>query len=311
MDFLEEGKESAFEDFMLRNRPCLIGEWVSKNWNCRKKWAVNGRIDLHAVKQALSDVTVPVINCNEKDDCSTVGLHDFIQRLQSGEDALYLKDWHFCSVPGNLNLFSLPEIFKVDWLNDYLVSRGKEDYRFLYFGGCKTWTPFHVDVLHSYSWSVNVSGKKRWYFLHPSHLTEEEKLNPIRDIRTDDRLFQHCFEIEQSSGEAVFVPSGWFHQVFNVETTISINHNWFNAYNIYHVFEHLKSDLTLIEKEICHLKADMGDEFNSHCQILLRANSGLNFEDFVEILRFASTNETYDSFQKETASKVLNEFSMS
>ena len=30
----------------------------------------------------------------------------------------------------------------------------------------------------------------------------------------------------QEEGETIFVPSGWFHQVFNLEDTISINHNW-------------------------------------------------------------------------------------
>ena len=32
-----------------------------------------------------------------------------------------------------------------------------------------TWTPFHADVLRSYSWSTNVVGRKRWKLLPPEY----------------------------------------------------------------------------------------------------------------------------------------------
>ena len=306
----EDDGVQSFDFFIRYNKPCLLGDWASRGWVSRNRWDNYGLINFDALKEDLSDAKVPVVDCDGDANCATVNLFDFIDRLRNGENALYLKDWHFCTRPENLNLFSVPPCFKIDWLNDYLVDREKEDYRFLYFGGSRTWTPFHVDVLHSYSWSVNVIGRKLWYFLDPAFLTDEEKLNPIKDIRTSDRLFNHCVKVEQSSGEAIFVPSGWYHQVFNLEPTISINHNWFNAFNVYLVLDHLRSDLSLVEKEIAHLRSEIGNEFDSHCQTLLRANSGLNFGDFVEILRFASTNERYDHFQKEIATKVLDEFSM-
>ncbi|RZC08117.1 JmjC domain-containing protein 4 isoform B [Glycine soja] len=39
-------------------------------------------------------------------------------------------------------------------------------------------------------------------------------------------------ECTEDAGEIIFVPSGWYHQFHNLEDTISINHNWFNAYNL-------------------------------------------------------------------------------
>lgn len=32
-----------------------------------------------------------------------------------------------------------------------------------------TWTPLHADVLRSYSWSTNVTGRKRWKLLPPQY----------------------------------------------------------------------------------------------------------------------------------------------
>jgi hypothetical protein len=37
----------------------------------------------------------------------------------------------------------------------------------------------------------------------------------------------------QEAGEAIFVPSGWYHTVENLEDTLSINHNWLNAHNVH------------------------------------------------------------------------------
>ena len=55
------------------------------------------------------------------------------------------------------------------------------------------------------------------------------------------------FEIIQNSGETVFVPSGWHHQVYNLVDTISINHNWFNGCNILTVVLLLREELSRVE----------------------------------------------------------------
>ena len=41
------------------------------------------------------------------------------------------------------------------------------DYRFVYLGPRGTRTPLHADVLRSFSWSVNLAGRKRWRLLPP------------------------------------------------------------------------------------------------------------------------------------------------
>ena len=48
-----------------------------------------------------------------------------------------------------------------------LAADETRDYRFLYMGAAGTWTPMHHDVLNSYSWSVNLVGRKRWIFFPP------------------------------------------------------------------------------------------------------------------------------------------------
>lgn len=47
----------------------------------------------------------------------------------------------------------------------------------MYIGPAGSWTPLHHDVFRSYSWSVNITGRKQWIFFHP-----------------DEVLGSHCLE---------------------------------------------------------------------------------------------------------------------
>ena len=80
-------------------------------------------------------------------------------------------------------------------------------------------TPFHSDVYGSYSWSANVSGKKRWILVPAG---QEEKLRTNGKLPNDIGKINlkaagiDFIDIIQTDGQVIFVPSGWFHQVWNL-----------------------------------------------------------------------------------------------
>ncbi|OIT04870.1 PREDICTED: jmjC domain-containing protein 4 isoform X1 [Nicotiana attenuata] len=229
----------------------------------------------------------------------------------AGRSLLYLKDWHFVKEYPEYIAYRTPLDFSDDWLNFYLdkfrmhndpdtYSERNEiscsDYRFVYMGAKGTWTPLHADVFRSYSWSANVCGKKQWYFLPPSqhHLVFDRNMkSTVYNIFAD--VSQSKFpgfekaiwwECTQEENEVIFVPSGWYHQVHNLEDTISINHNWFNGYNLSWVWDLLLKDYGEASEYIEDLKGC--DDFEELCQRNLAANTGMNFYDFfIFIVRFA------------------------
>lgn len=81
------------------------------------------------------------------------------------------------------------------------------------------------------------------------------------------------------------MPSLWHHQVINLEDTISINHNWFNASNIDTVYSVLCGALRDVEAELADIRAEMKEEeWVRTCQKVLKANHGMNFDDFLNMI---------------------------
>jgi hypothetical protein len=113
---------------------------------------------------------------------------------------------------------------------------GASDHRFVYMGKRGSWTALHADVLRSFSWSVNVCGRKRWLLFPPdqTELLKDKKGVVVRDARAaatrmvgeggdgaagvDAARFPRVSQatplvVDQRPGELLFVPSGWYHQV--------------------------------------------------------------------------------------------------
>ncbi|CAM9960921.1 unnamed protein product, partial [Ascophyllum nodosum] len=234
----------------------------------------------------------------------------------SGGAGLYLKDWHFQRLrrdggrdSGDGENVETPFFFADDWLNWWCDKQGQEDYRFVYIGPRGSWTPLHHDVLNrrgsnDYSWSFNVCGAKHWT-LFPKEVTpflyDRHGRNLATDVRKDFLDPENFPELEgaprlevvQAPGEAIFVPSGWHHQVVNLGDgglhgglTISVNNNWFNGFNLDSVRSFLSSELEAVRAALEHLRQDMlGEgEWERQCELAMRTNSGLNVTDFASIV---------------------------
>lgn len=111
----------------------------------------------------------------------------------------------------------------------------------------------------------------------------EEKYKNLIEAKTI-----RSFEVIQKAGQTVFVPSGWHHQVWNLEDTISVNHNWFNGCNIHCIWTAIYEKFDAVLREIDDCK-DM-DNFDEHCQLMLKSDFGLDFKLFLEILQCIVTN---------------------
>ncbi|XP_037656925.1 2-oxoglutarate and iron-dependent oxygenase JMJD4-like isoform X2 [Choloepus didactylus] len=318
-DFIEKPDSFSYADFfkgyLLPNLPCVFSSAFTEGWGSRRHWVTrSGKPDFDYLLQKYGDMVVPVANCGVQEYNSNpkehMPLRDYIsywkeyiqENYSSPRGCLYLKDWHLCRqgglpqhgpdscpvIPLSVGIhrvspmedvYTLPVYFSSDWLNEYWDTLNVDDYRFVYMGPAGTWSPFHADIFRSFSWSVNICGRKKWLLFPPG---QEEALRDRHgslpyDVTSpallDTRLYpshMHCeppLEITQEAGEMLFVPSGWHHQVHNLEDTISVNHNWVNGCNLAAMWRFLQRELQAVQQEIHEWRDTMLD-WHHHCQII-------------------------------------------
>lgn len=149
-----------------------------------------------------------------------------------------------------------------------------------------------MDVFSSFSWSTNIFGTKKWIFTLPhEELKLKDNLGNLPFAINESILHEKnvlFIEIIQNAGETVFVPSGWYHQVWNLAETISVNHNWFNGCNLMTIWTEMEATYRSVIEEIADCR-DM-DDFDGHCQLMLKSVFGMNFEMFFDLLEVVINN---------------------
>ncbi|KAI4464775.1 arginine demethylase and lysyl-hydroxylase jmjd [Holotrichia oblita] len=279
-----------FQKYMKLNSPCIIKN-VGLEWESSQRWVVGNKPHFSYLLEKYGNSHVTIYDCNKRhynsQETRTSLLQNYINNWNDMKEKLYyVKDWHLQNEFPEDKFYEVPVYFSSDWLNEFLCENKEDDYRFVYMGPVGTWTPFHADVFTSYSWSINICGQKKWILLPPG---EENKLKDgLGNLPYNlERISLHdCnyFEIIQNTNEAIFVPSRWYHQVWNMKDTISINHNWINGCNINSVRQSLENHLVSVEKEIEDCQ-DM-ENFQEHCQVMLKASFGLDFSKFYQFLKY-------------------------
>lgn len=304
-----------FDKFMSKNLPVIITEFNELLTPTSFPWLnIDGTLNINKIEEILSGHEVPIANCSKQyfnsHQKSMIKFNDYANYWRDREknvDLLYLKDFHLKYEFPHVDFYNVPQYFGSDWLNEFLLDKGREDYRFVYIGIEGTFTNFHSDVYNSYSWSANVCGKKRWFILPRN---EEHKLKDNfgkLPFKVDEQILNEknvkFFDIVQNSNEIIFVPSGWYHQVHNLTDVFSINHNWFNACNIKLVLENLLKNFDDVQKEIEDCR-DM-ENFENHCQVMLKSVYGMNIAEFVDLVM-----HIVDKRAKNCDNEIFNKFAL-
>eukprot|EP01062_Namystynia_karyoxenos_P048871 TRINITY_DN37344_c0_g1_i4.p1 TRINITY_DN37344_c0_g1~~TRINITY_DN37344_c0_g1_i4.p1 ORF type:complete len:272 (+),score=70.88 TRINITY_DN37344_c0_g1_i4:60-818(+) len=163
-----------FDQCLMPNRPCVV-HGATAGWRAQREWAAaDGAVDIAAVARAAGDLEAlaPVTECDseaQRHECRRMALRDFFAAWgdRQGSLRLYLKDWHWQQAlqEAEGEWYAVPPWLTADWLNRYCAEEraghrfgdGVGDYRFCYVGQQGSFTPYHVDVFRSYSWSANLA----------------------------------------------------------------------------------------------------------------------------------------------------------
>lgn len=104
-------------------------------------------------------------------------------------------------------------------------------WEWIFIGPRGSRSDLHVDVMMSSAWNALAGGTKHWRFLSPAASVREGILTESYLDLVDNR---QCVEYEctQQAGDLMVVPSGWAHEVVNLDTTVASTGNFVNAGNV-------------------------------------------------------------------------------
>lgn len=198
------------------------------------------------------------LECGE--DCNgysiEIKLNDFLIYTRRFEDKfpLYIFD---SSVPHwkgawrkqiiIRNFFAPPKFFKQDFMA-WLGKVHRPPWKWLLIGPKNSGTSIHIDPLGTSAWNRLLYGEKLWLLFPPVTSADLLKLNAKDCLYSEEASDwittmyprtqcnswpQDCqpLIVFQHPGEVVFVPSGWWHVVLNLKTSIAVTQNFVSREN--------------------------------------------------------------------------------
>ncbi|XP_056173234.1 lysine-specific demethylase JMJ21 isoform X2 [Syzygium oleosum] len=230
-------------------------------------------------------------------------LKDYVSytKVQHDEDPLYIFDDNFGeAAPGLLKDYRVPHLFQEDFF-DVLDFEQRPPYRWLIIGPERSGASWHVDPALTSAWNTLLCGRKRWALYPPGkvplgvtvHVNEDDGDVNVQGpsslqwwldfyplLADEDKPI----ECTQLPGETIFVPSGWWHCILNLETTVAVTQNFVNSKN----FEFVCLDMA---PGYCHKGVSRAG--------LLAVDGGMSGEaEMVDLRQFDTLNHS-DSTRKE------------
>ncbi|KAJ7331683.1 hypothetical protein OS493_019277 [Desmophyllum pertusum] len=118
------------------------------------------------------------------------------------------------------------------------------DWRWILMAAKRSGSGWHVDPANTTGWLALVQGAKLWGMYPPSvyHIPGvKNNYYQKRDYDMEDAFYWWIYtrpylksnlpiECVQKPGDIVFIPSGWWHSVLNLDDTVAVTQNFCNKY---------------------------------------------------------------------------------
>ncbi|XP_037496142.1 F-box protein At1g78280 isoform X2 [Jatropha curcas] len=245
---VERKKDLSSEEFFHQydaRKPVLLAG-LADHWQARNTWTID------QLSMQYGDTAFKISQRSSRK--VSMKFKDYVSYMnfQHDEDPLYIFDDKFGeTAPSLLKDYSVPYLFQEDFF-EILDKEKRPPFRWLIIGPERSGASWHVDPALTSAWNTLLCGRKRWAMYPPGrvpigvtvHVNEEDG-----DVNIDTPSSLQWWldfyplladedkpiECTQLPGETIFVPSGWWHCVLNLETTIAVTQNFVNSKNFEYV----------------------------------------------------------------------------
>ncbi|ELR19391.1 Fbox domain containing protein [Acanthamoeba castellanii str. Neff] len=247
------------EEYVKPNKPVILTDVVTQwpAWK-EKSWT------REALIKRFPDTPFRVDQTDDAGQKLNMTLSDYFQYCSQtqDEDPIYV----FCPLYGDrapklLEDYEVPPYFPEDFFS--LMGSERPFYRWVVIGGPRSGSPFHLDPFKTSAWNALLVGRKRWVIYPPNQVPpsgvdvdEDEDTGEI-DYTGEDPIVwflehypliknrdvsQHPIECILEEGEIIYVPTNWWHMVFNLTETVAVTQNFCDSHNFEDVYKDLAKD---------------------------------------------------------------------
>ncbi|WPK27684.1 hypothetical protein PUMCH_005081 [Australozyma saopauloensis] len=165
----------------------------------------------------------------------------FSQYLQNNKDEspLYLFDCNSEAMKTLRKEYTAANIFKRDLFT--LFEDCRPDHAWLIIGSQRSGSTFHKDPNNTSAWNTALSGRKLWVMFPPDVIppgvsTDEEESEVTSPVGLAEWVlsgfYNDSVKLQDSQigitfpGECMYVPSGWWHAVINLDDSVALTQNF-------------------------------------------------------------------------------------
>lgn len=248
VDSIERRSSLSYKEFIREyasvRKPVIITD-VMENWKASTKWTMD------FFKSEYGSITEVVIDCNAETSLKSrtyvsMTIADYIDYVTSGDQKklLYLSRFCICDHPELWDDYQDPIYFN-NWYKKFPLEILRKYMRYSFYlliGQKDTSIGLHYDTENDTAWVAVISGRKQIVLFSP----DQEKY--LYDGQVDSfnpdlekfPLYANAKPVEciLNQGEMIHIPSKWWHQVKNLENTISLAINSLNEWNYELVCQH-------------------------------------------------------------------------
>ena len=231
----------SYDEFVQKyasaGKPVIITD-VMKNWKASTKWT------LDFFKSEYGDLKIDVRDLKNQTYISMT-LADYLDYMTAGDTnrLLYMEPWQIFGHPKLREDYKVPVYFP-NWLErlpEKLIGKYFPGYSYIFIGPKNTSIGLHRDDYNTSAWLAIISGQKRCVFLAPNQkdFLYDGQVNVFNPDLDKYPLYAKAnpIEILLKAGEIIYFPPGWWHQLENLENSISVSHNAIDEWNSELVFQ--------------------------------------------------------------------------
>jgi len=228
--------EAFVDRFLKGGQPCVITD-VVPTWPAMHKWHPDTLMDSYC------ETLIKINEYNDDELRIKMTMRDFLIYMRENQEArpLYVFDSSFQRrAPTLLQDYGIPRFFWED-LFAALDDHHRPAFRWFLFGCARTGSPFHQDPNGTSAWNAVTHGHKRWA-LYPPWMSQVPGSYPNGHQPNSLKWWSLIYpqlppelkpmELVQGPGELIFIPSGWWHAVLNLDETVSVTQNFVNVQNL-------------------------------------------------------------------------------